>query len=426
MSLLPTATPKQTLTHNDRDWYPYYAAYSEAFVSNVFDAYLAGATSILDPWAGSGTTNAVSYRRGVSSVGLDINPASLLIAKGRLAPPLGEPDGPASPLELVSIASNVDLGADPTDPLSLWFVPDAVGRLRALEHAAYVALSIPPRTTVPNGDRTWLNALSPALSFLYCVLFLTVRRMLRPYTTTNPMWFKTSLDSNFLSKLNPSWPTLSQAYRDAMSYLSGRLTQPIGNPPTTEFQIGNATDLSFTFDRFDAVLTSPPYATRLDYVKGMLPELAVLGLQEEALSKLRANTTGTPVVRKLSRLPPYHRFVESESACLVLDRVKEHSSKGSRNYYYPWVQNYFLDLQESAKELARVTTNSGTICLVVQNSYYKDIPIDLQDIVTELFLAVGRRLRSRRDYSAPNSRSPSGTVAEASTRCSTESLLVFQ
>ena len=426
MSSLPTATPKQALTHNDRDWYPYYAAYSEAFVNNVFDAYLAGATSILDPWAGSGTTNAVSYRRGVSSVGLDINPASLLIAKGRLAPPVGDPDGPASLLELVSIASHVDLGADPTDPLSIWFVPDAVGRLRALEYAAYVALSFPPRTIEFHGDSASLNTLSPALSFLYCVLFLTVRRMLRPYATTNPMWFKTSIKSPKARKLSPSWPQLSQAYRDAMGYLSARLSQPIEDPPITEFQIGNATDLGFALDRFDAVLTSPPYATRLDYVKGMLPELAVLGFQEEALSKLRANTTGTPVVRKLLGAPPHHGLIESESACVVLDRIKDHSSKGSRNYYYPWIQNYFLDLQESTKELARVTTNSGTICIVVQNSYYKDVPIDLQDIVIELFLAVGRRFRARRDYCAPNPRSPSGTVADANTRYSTESLLVFQ
>ena len=423
---MPPSTPKQTSTHDGRDWYPYYAAYSEAFVINVFDAYLAGATSILDPWAGSGTTNAVSHRRGVSSVGLDINPASLLIAKGRLASPLGDQEGPASPVELVGLASSLEHDSDPTDPLSLWFLPQAVGRLRALERAAYLALSVPPRPTASRVGRVWLNTLSPELSFLYCALFLAVRRMLRPYATTNPMWFKTSTKSEAVRKLNPCWSELSHAYGEAMSYLSERLSLPIKNPPTTEFQLGNATNLGCALGHFDGVLTSPPYATRLDYVKGMLPELAVLGLREQALLELRASTTGTPVVRQLSPMPQHPGTVDSESACLVLERVKEHSSKGSRNYYYPWVQNYFVDLQLSTKELARVTTDSGVICLVVQNSYYKDVPIILQDIITELFFAHGRRLKARRDYSAPNSRSPASAAAEPTLRCSTESLLVFQ
>ena len=421
----PTATPKQTPTRDDRDWYPYYAAYSQPFVDSVLDAQLADATKILDPWTGSGTTNATCHRRGVCSVGLDINPASIVIAKGRLATARADADNPAAPVELFHLASRTAVEPAPVDPLLHWFLPDAVERIRSLERAAHVALSFQRGDSPCQPNHAWLTALPADLCFVYCVLFFVVRNMLRPYATTNPMWFKMPTSSRSGHKLGPSWLQLNRRYQHAWEFLSGRLSAPVDRPPNTELGIGSATDLPFTSDQFDGVLTSPPYATRVDYVKGMLPELAVLGVRQDELSKLRTTTTGTPVVRRTSRITA-DSSIQSESGRTVLARIRDHSSKGSRNYYHPWMRNYLAELQTSIKELNRVTTKSSTICLVVQNSYYKDVRIDLQDIVEELFLGVGRALAARHDYSAPNPRSPARSTAGSNGRSTCESLLVFQ
>jgi hypothetical protein len=64
----------------------YYAGFSEAFVDYAIkSSSLKEGALILDPWNGSGTTTAVASRKNLSSIGLDINPATLLYAYARLA-----------------------------------------------------------------------------------------------------------------------------------------------------------------------------------------------------------------------------------------------------------------------------------------------------------------------------------------------------
>ena len=61
LSLVETlSSPKQPQPERQKDWYPYYAGYTTAFAAGVFEAYLSGAESVLDPWNGSGTTTAVA------------------------------------------------------------------------------------------------------------------------------------------------------------------------------------------------------------------------------------------------------------------------------------------------------------------------------------------------------------------------------
>ena len=64
----------------------YYAGFSEAFVDYAIkNSALKEGSLILDPWNGSGTTTAVATRKNLNSIGLDINPATLLYAYARLA-----------------------------------------------------------------------------------------------------------------------------------------------------------------------------------------------------------------------------------------------------------------------------------------------------------------------------------------------------
>src|ERR1700760_2848175 len=60
----PLSSPKQTTVERHSSLFPYYAGFSEAFVSDVLDA-LQPTTGevVLDPWNGSGTNT----RRGGSS-----------------------------------------------------------------------------------------------------------------------------------------------------------------------------------------------------------------------------------------------------------------------------------------------------------------------------------------------------------------------
>jgi SAM-dependent methyltransferase len=70
------------------EWYRYYAGFSDAFVHDVIGGLASSNLgTVLDPWNGSGTTLAVAREQGLSSIGYDINPALVLIARSRLVGP---------------------------------------------------------------------------------------------------------------------------------------------------------------------------------------------------------------------------------------------------------------------------------------------------------------------------------------------------
>jgi len=253
-----------------------------------------------------------------------------------------------------------------------------------------------------------------------------VRRLLTRFRTSNPTWLKAPPSARH--RISPSWSALAKEFLESVLYLEQRLSFIPGNYrfDPSPFMTATATSLPFDAGQFDAVLTSPPYATRLDYVTSTLPELAVLGADQQYLRDLRRTTTGGPVLRDTSGYAD--DSLASNHAIRALHYIASHTSKGSRSYYHPWMKQYLADLQKSLCEIGRTVHADGVICMVVQDSYYKTFHVDLQRIVCEILQSHGRELISRYDYSASNPRSRSsgfGSCHIDSNRSHTESLLVF-
>ena len=73
-----------------------------------------------------------------------------------------------------------------------------------------------------------------------------------------------------------------------------------------DIALGSSAHLPLDTSSIDAVITSPPYCTRIDYVIATLPELAILGLRPDELKGLRDKMIGTPTIPLEQRdpLPP--------------------------------------------------------------------------------------------------------------------------
>ena len=82
----------------------------------------------------------------------------------------------------------------------------------------------------------------------------------------------------------------------------------------------------------------------------------------------------------------------------VLDQVKAHPSQASRRYYLPQFVQYFSDLFIALGEIRRVLVQGGTAVLVVQDSLYKDVHIDLAAVVAEMALHHNLIVAARHDY----------------------------
>jgi len=82
----------------------------------------------------------------------------------------------------------------------------------------------------------------------------------------------------------------------------------------------------------------------------------------------------------------------------LLNQVLTHPSKSSANYYYKTFIQYFTDLNSSLVEINRCAKPKAGIVIVIQDSHYKGIHIDLPRIVEEMGRELRWKLKSRADY----------------------------
>ncbi|MEJ1938613.1 hypothetical protein WDZ92_51110, partial [Nostoc sp. NIES-2111] len=69
-----------------------------------------------------------------------------------------------------------------------------------------------------------------------------------------------------------------------------------------------------------------------------------------------------------------------EEASKLLQAIATHDSKASAGYYLKQARQYLSDLRSSLAEISRVCKIGSVATFVVQDSYYKDVPIRLADI----------------------------------------------
>ena len=418
------ASPKQPQPERLKDWYPYYAGYTSAFAAGVFGTHLSSAQSVLDPWNGSGTTTAVAAARGVSCLGIDLNPASSVIARARLTPRSIADSLPPIAVDIVTQSERLQPLEREVEPLSGWLQGAAVRDIRQLQRAVHLVTSAeePLEMDLASGSIGAPARLPLITAFFYTALFAACRDLLRSFRGSNPTWL-VAPDSP-QGRLRPNTATVHAAFLKRVNYLCVRLAvERTDSSELAELLTGPAETLLPRNGSFDACLTSPPYATRIDYIKGSLPELSILGLNPAFVDLLRRQSTGTPVVRGVAVTD---QGIPASASALV-ERVAHHGSHGSANYYAPWLRNYLAHLHETLEAISASVKPSGEIALVVQDSYYKAIHIDLQQLVHASLTAAGRRLVRRHDFEVTHSMSYMNPRARGHlpNRSHRESLLVF-
>ncbi len=418
------ASPKQPPLERLKDWYPYYAGYTSAFAAGVFATDLSAAQSVLDPWNGSGTTTAVVAARGVSCLGIDLNPASSVVARARLTPRSIADSLPSIAADIVSQSERLQPLEREVEPLSSWLQDSAVRHIRKLQRALHIitAAEEPLEMDLALGSVGAPARLPLITAFFYTALFAACRDLLRSFRASNPTWLVAPRSPQ--CRLRPNASTVHAAFLRRVDYLCLRLA--VERPDSSELAellTGPAETLLPRDGSFDACLTSPPYATRIDYIKGSLPELSILGLSPESVDLLRRQSTGTPVVRGVALTDQRIPAPASE----LVERVAHHGSHGSANYYAPWLRNYLAQLHETLEAVSASVKPAGKVALVVQDSYYKAIHIDLQQLVRASLAAAGRGLIRTHDFKVTHSMSNMNPRARGHLprRSHRESLLVF-
>jgi hypothetical protein len=104
---------------------------------------------------------------------------------------------------------------------------------------------------------------------------------------------------------------------------------------------------------------------------------------------------GTPTIA--DQLPA--RSLKWGKACSnLLNRVSRHSSRASKSYYLKTLIQYFDGMCKSLEEIDRVLAKEGEGFFVIQDSYYKEVHVDLARILTEMAANMSWRCDSRLDF----------------------------
>lgn len=428
---------KQLLRNPKRDsssqsgkaaWFPYYAGFSCSFVEDAIQyARECGcATRVLDSWNGSGTTTLVAHSKGLRVDGFDLNPAMLIVAKAKLID--GTVYGSIGSLldDICAKARSCKPDIQAGDPLHLWLKDGSVTPFRSIDRAIS-ALLIDSKEYSPLANRPLLSDVSALACFFYVALFRSLRTHLTPFFGSNPTWVRQASTND--DKVSISLEDLVVIFRREVELMLPALKPQAPNIQALDIQatvdIAQSSSLPVPDSQYDLVVSSPPYCTRIDYAVKTRPELALLGLDETRFRSLRDGMLGTPTI-------PHVAHGASDNwgkyCNRVLSRIKRHPSRASESYYWKTYVQYFDVLHRSIGEIGRALKPQGLCFLVVQDSYYKDIHVNLARIVDDMAQVAGMRLRKQLDF--PTTRTMVGLNSVARSykekRNQAESVLIWE
>jgi DNA modification methylase len=362
----PKVSPKDR--RGIHDWLHYHAAFSARFVDSVItEAGLDQQSVILDPYVGSGTTCVVAKLRGISSVGVDLNPTAYFVTRAKV----GWDPNPRQLSDSLHLLRGKVPKVEASENFQKWFRQNdpACARILGLGQKIVDLLS----------DLSMRD-------FLIAALLLSLRRVARVKTSSNPTWTRNS-KSPKLASIEPYKALKAQA----ISMLRDLQETRLDHLAKANVIFADVRDLEMD-DKYDAIITSPPYLTRIDYVANFRMEnelLSNLALPEQfEINHLRDSMIGTVTIpsKEFRKAEPSSDW--GETCQSVMSRIKHNPTKAATSYYYPNIFSYFDGIHKWLGRTERFLKDRGLLFIVVQTSYFKNFEIP----VGEIFLEMGKNL----------------------------------
>lgn len=326
----------------------------------------------LDPFVGSGTSAVAAAITGVQLIGIDLDPFSALLTRCKYA--------------INFQTKKVDYYLERSNShQDLMFSEEAneIFNYGDLQYVANVFNRI--KTEMQNlGEDPWKVLLSDSRG-LYdsevvalSVVVIASRGAAKLIRGSNPVWLRKSVEGEL-------------AERPALIGISGQVKKMIINDLSAERNNYTLKDLmvintDFLNDgsvnkKVDSIITSPPYLNRLDYVMSHLPEISIMsGFTSIDIQNLRCKMMGTTKMSGKAKAEEDW----GEICNILLDKIRNHPSKASATYYFRFYCQYFDNLSSTLRKMRSVVSVGGQALMVVQNSYYKDVPIPLYEIISEM------------------------------------------
>ncbi len=362
----------------------YKEAFSAALVGHLIDDVKP--TSVLDPFAGIGTTPLLAAGRGLSATGIEIMPIGVLTGNAiALAA-----NGLSSADFRCAASAILDHGLSGAEP----------GPEYAFPHVRITASAFPPETEIEIAKaREFLNAVDD--SETRAILDFACMSVLEEasYTRKDGQYLRWDYRSGRpLRARVHKGPVLT--FAAALEARLGEMSEDLeplkrryggGRPELVE---GSSLDQlrRLPDGSFDLVVTSPPYANRYDYTRTYALELAWLGYNDQAFGILRQRLLSATVENrsKMGYLQKQYgdspllaaaiEMYEGQGALNeALSILREHASELSNPHVIRLLEGYFLEMALVVAELGRIVAPGGAVFMVNDNVQYhgEEVPVDL-------------------------------------------------
>jgi len=349
-------------------WFVFPHSFSAELVDELIDEWSLTGGCVLDPFVGAGTTVVAARERGVGAVGIDISPLAVFITNAKARS--------YKTTELHSIWREVRMQACKLMGRRLSpgsDVPDLLSRAFSPEVLAYL-LEI----------RALLHSLQDQYSRDFFTLGLLA--VLKDFS-------KLVGDGGWLRKVDrsPEVADIFKAYDGVVNSMLDDISQPCPSdsdqPDASWYAVkGDARRLDrLSLDRFDGVITSPPYPNRHDYTRIFSIELLFDFVDSREIKELRYQTFQSHVESKPKRVVP-KEYVEPK---VLENAVNDLMERGAENRIIAMLKGYALDLYLTLSSMRQVIKPGAPVAFVVGNVRYNGVMVLVDEMLVSLGLQLG-------------------------------------
>ncbi|NHZ61317.1 DNA methyltransferase [Massilia genomosp. 1] len=361
-------------------WFRYSAGFSADWVASVIAER--NATTVLDPFVGSGTVCVEADRAGIRSYGVESHPFVYRLAKGKVSWPsdVSAFRDAVADIEARAQRETHESQDDVPDLLAKCFTRETLSELLALRRA-YLAVA-------PGLDEQTRS-----------LIFLALNAILRPSSHVGTAQWQYVLPNK--TKVNVSSPAealTSQAIIMASDMETMQRSQKISRSTLLQ---ADARSLEGIPDRVvDLVITSPPYANNYDYADATRLEMTFWGevnswgdLHEAVRKYLICSSSQHASKEKLNLEQLLDRPslgpIREELSVVCNELAIVRATKGGNKAYHTMIAAYFSDMADTFTALRRVTTKSSNLCLVIGDSAPYGVHAPVERWFGELAVAAG-------------------------------------
>jgi hypothetical protein len=356
-------TYKGNLKHTRYGWLRLTPAYSVNLVSDLLDTYQHKKLVVLDPFCGTGTTALVCAERGIESDTTDINPFLVWFARTKTSPYNTD-----DILLFEKLSNQLAENMQAIQQQDTW---------------------IPPLHQIEK----WWN--EKKLLDLSCIM-KAIQELETSISENTSNLLKLAFCRLMIEEANVSFGHQSMSFKkDVIEQLpllkiSKSASSNIVSQPRVLLCDASNLSVKLGENRYNCVITSPPYPNRMSYIRELRPYMYWLGYLQSGrdageLDWQAIGGTWGCATSKVGKWEPEHKLeIPYEDFESIINRIAEKSHLLSR-----YVHKYFYDILHHSQEIFKVVQHGGFIDYIVGNSKFYDVMLPVESIFAGIFEAVG-------------------------------------